>query len=309
MTAPRTRRTPGAVPAPVCRICGSGSARLRVRLEGYAVYRCRACDAVYTDLPAGAIDGLYDESYFESEFGPYFSALFGETDDSALRTHFAGYLDEIERVARPGALLDIGCAAGLFLDVARGRGWSVDGVEISEHAAAVARERRHVPVRVGDVMDLDLPCGAYDVVTMLDVLEHLADPGAMLDRVHDLLAPGGALALVLPNDRNLTTMIAMALHRASFGALSYPASRVHQIYHVTYFTPGSISRLLADHGFEVVAVRPDETVRGLLNESPVMRAAVGAVFGAARLLGLQNKMLVIARPRASGSPSTRGSAS
>jgi len=59
---------------------------------------------------------------------------------------------------------------------------------------------------------------------------------------------------------------------------------------------GSISGLLADHGFEVVHIAPDETVRGLLNESALVRAGVSALFAAARVLGLRNKMAVIARP-------------
>jgi 2-polyprenyl-3-methyl-5-hydroxy-6-metoxy-1,4-benzoquinol methylase len=281
-----------------CRLCGSPEVTLRIPLEGYSVYRCRACTGVFTDLPADAIDGLYGEEYFSEEFGPYFAALFGDTDDGPLRRHFARYVDALERNVAGRRVLDVGCAAGLFLDVARERGWKVEGVEVSEHAAAVAQERRHIPVRVGDVAKLDLPRHAYDAVTLMDALEHIAEPGALLDRLRELIAPGGALMLVLPNDRNLTTLLAMTLYRLTFHRVVYPASRVHQIYHVTYFTPRTIAALLERHGFEVVEVAPDETVRGLLNESPLMRAAVGAVFGLARVLRLQNKMVVVARPKA-----------
>jgi 2-polyprenyl-3-methyl-5-hydroxy-6-metoxy-1,4-benzoquinol methylase len=252
---------------------------------------------VFSDLTEEQAAGLYDAEYFTEEFGPYFAALFGDTDDTPIREHFTRYLDVLERTVPGGRLLDVGCAAGLFLDVARRRGWEVQGVEISEHAASVARERRGVDVIVGDVKDVSLPEQGFDVVSMLDVLEHIIEPGTLLDRVRTLIRPGGALMLVLPNDRNLTTMAAMAAYRMSFGAVSYPASRVHQIYHVTYFTPATITQLLEQHGFEVVDIAPDETVRGLINESALMKAGVNTMFAASRALGLQNKMVVLARPR------------
>jgi hypothetical protein len=141
-----------------------------------------------------------------------------------------------------------------------------------------------------------LPEGGYDVVSMLDVLEHILEPSVLLDRVRGLIRPGGALLLVLPNDRNLTTKVAMGAYHASFGVVRYPASRVHQVFHVTYFTPATICALLKRHGFDVVAVEPDETVRGLLNESALVKAGVSALFALSRVLRLQNKMIVIARP-------------
>lgn len=279
-----------------CRLCGSSAVRLRIALDDYAVFRCRDCSAVFTDVTPEQAAGLYSEEYFSEEFAPYFAALFGEADDTPIRRQFERYLDMLEGVRAPGRLLDVGCAAGLFLDVARGRGWSVEGIEISEHAASVARDKRGVEVTVGDVMHVTLPPASYDVVSMLDVLEHITSPGDMLERARELLRPGGILLLVLPNDRNLTTMAAMAAYRASFGAISYPASRVHQVYHVTYFTQRTITELLGRHGFEVATIAPDETVRGLINESAVMKAGVSALFAVSRLLGLQNKMVVLARP-------------
>jgi 2-polyprenyl-3-methyl-5-hydroxy-6-metoxy-1,4-benzoquinol methylase len=285
------------VSAVTCRLCGSPEVTLRIPLEGYAVYRCRTCTAVFTDLPDEAIEDLYEEEYFSKEFEPYFAALFGDTDDAPLRRHFSRYFEGLERSVTGRRVLDVGCAGGLFLDVARERGWDVEGVEVSERTATVARERRHVPVRVGDVAKLELPPHAYDAVTLMDALEHIAEPGALLDRLRELIATGGVLMLVLPNDRNLTTLLAMALYRLTLHGVVYPASRVHQIYHVTYFTPRTIATLLERHGFEVVEILPDETVRGLLNESPAMRVAVGVVFALARVLGLRNKMVVLARPR------------
>jgi SAM-dependent methyltransferase len=285
---------------PVCYLCGTGDPRLMVKLEGYDVLRCRTCDFVYGDFPAADSAALYDERYFHEDFGPYFSESFGEVENGPLRRKFEEYAGVLAEYAPPpGELLDVGCAAGLFLDVARGRGWNVEGIELSPHAVKVAREHFGLTVHEGDFAAVDLKEGSFDAITLLDVLEHLYEPSASLQRVRTLLKPNGILMVVLPNDRNLTTMIARGLYAATRGKVSYPASRVHQIYHPCYYTPATLTGLLTREGFQIVSVRPDETLRELLNEPALMRAAVSVLFGVSRLLKLQNKMVVVARRPAS----------
>jgi 2-polyprenyl-3-methyl-5-hydroxy-6-metoxy-1,4-benzoquinol methylase len=281
---------------PACRACHATAATPRARLDGYAVYRCASCGLVYSDLPDERIPELYDEDYYREEFGPYFSALFGESDDALLRERFGHYLDVLDAHVPAGRIVDVGCAAGLFLDVARARGWDVHGVEISEYAASIARERHDLAVETGDVTDVALEPGSFDVVAMLDMLEHAPDPVAALRHVRPLIAPGGALLLVLPNDRNLVTWVAMLAYRLSGGRLRRPAEGVHQVYHLSYFTPATIRRVLESARFEVLQIEPDETVQALLNEGPVVRLGIRFLFALARVLGLQNKMVVVARP-------------
>jgi 2-polyprenyl-3-methyl-5-hydroxy-6-metoxy-1,4-benzoquinol methylase len=82
---------------------------------------------------------------------------------------------ELERLALPAdaRLLDAGCGSGRTLDdLARfGR---VIGLDLSPTAVSVARSRGH-DVRLADIADIPLPDGRFDVVTCLDVLEHVAD--------------------------------------------------------------------------------------------------------------------------------------
>src|SRR5439155_18858419 len=108
-------------------------------------------------------------------------------------------LERIERHVRRGALLDLGCWVGFLLAGARERGWSTLGAEPSEFAWRYARERLGLEVLHAGLLDADLPQGSFDAVVMADVIEHLPDPAGALDRLAQVLRPGGVVHLALPN--------------------------------------------------------------------------------------------------------------
>lgn len=109
----------------------------------------------------------------------------------------AGYLREIRRHRPGGTLLDVGCAFGRFLEVARGH-FRCEGVDISSYALGVAGERLPgIPLYRSSIQTFH-PGRTYDAVTCFDVLEHVPDLDIALRRLHDLLAPGGILAVAVP---------------------------------------------------------------------------------------------------------------
>ena len=99
-----------------------------------------------------------------------------------------------------GALLDVGCWVGFLLAEARERGWrECVGIEPSAFASEYARRRLGLDVRTEDLFAAELALEHWDVVVMGDVLEHLTRANAALDRVAELLRPGGLLVLELPD--------------------------------------------------------------------------------------------------------------
>ena len=99
-----------------------------------------------------------------------------------------------------GRLLDVGCATGQFLaEMASYPGWEVTGVEPSESAAAFARQAYSFPIYQSDLVSAGFPDGAFDVVTLWDVFEHLHDPLAMLAEVRRILVPNGVLIMRTPS--------------------------------------------------------------------------------------------------------------
>jgi SAM-dependent methyltransferase len=153
--------------------------------------------------------------------------------------------------ARPKRLLDVGSGSGLFLELARKRGWSVEGIEISERLSARARERFGVPVRSGDFTTLALEPKAYDVVTMWDLLEHVLDPIATLAKVRESLAPGGLLVVLTIDSASLFNRIGDLAYRASFGLFSRPLELLYDARHTFYFSRRTLEAVVGRAGFRV----------------------------------------------------------
>jgi 2-polyprenyl-3-methyl-5-hydroxy-6-metoxy-1,4-benzoquinol methylase len=95
-----------------------------------------------------------------------------------------------------GSLLDVGCAAGFFLDEASRVGWECWGVDIARPLVQYAENRfSQCKVFLGEPCGLDLPMGYFDAITMYDTLGYAVDPQALLKKVTGLLIPGGKLFL------------------------------------------------------------------------------------------------------------------
>jgi SAM-dependent methyltransferase len=230
-----------------CRICGGDlillytGAGLEAKAESFSptnhqpgqygdLYRCDRCGTVaQPSLPSGdALLELYrhmrDDHYLEEEQGR--------------RATANRLLDAIGARAPSGRLLDVGCGHGLLLDEARKRGYEVEGLELSEHAAAHARARLNLPVRAQTVGQLtDEP--SYNAIVLADVLEHLDDPATAIDDCARRLEPGGVLCLVTPDPASRTARLA--------GASWWGYLPAH-----TFLLPRStLKQVLEEHGLDV----------------------------------------------------------
>jgi SAM-dependent methyltransferase len=143
-------------------------------------------------------------------------------------------------VGRPGRVLDIGCGHGFLLDAFRRRGWEVQGVELSDAAAAYAREVLGIPVHVGPRESWPWAPGSFDAVVMWHVLEHWSDPHEPLRAVSQLLRPGGVLMVGVPNFASLEARVT----RDKWFHLDVPR-------HLVHLTPRWLGEELAGHGFDV----------------------------------------------------------
>lgn len=148
-------------------------------------------------------------------------------------------------------MLDIGCGEGRVAKLLRDEGAeSIVGIEINERVATRAR-----PVfddlRIGAVEDI-LPSleGPFDTICCYDVLEHLVDPGIVLDKLRDLASPKARLQVSVPNARHFS-LAADLIFRGTFG---YTEWGHRDSTHLRWFTKRDIVNLVEDRGWHVVEV-------------------------------------------------------
>jgi SAM-dependent methyltransferase len=154
-------------------------------------------------------------------------------------------IDEIlsHRVGAPSKLLDWGCGTGHFLNFMRQRGWDTWGIEPSTQAARYATNQFSARIFLEPAKYLNNEFGA---VTLLNVLEHVRDPEALINKIHSALRKHGVLAIRVPNDfSELQSAAKIARGKNKQWWVKSPD-------HINYFDFDSISRLLSSNGFYVV---------------------------------------------------------
>jgi len=263
-----------------CCVCGATGARpWRTSgdnlLGGPAVYqavRCVRCGTVRLDPrpPAERMADFYPpDLYARSE------PKTGETDEIGRRLdqYNDGLAERAARALTGGAtgktVLDVGCGDGRFLAALATRGaTSVTGLETDPVAAGLARRRTGGQVLESSLEDAGLPDAAFDLVSLLHVLEHVPDPRATLGAARRVLRPCGVLFLALPN--------AASLEAAMFGRAWYHLDLPR---HLWGFGPRTLTRLLEEVGFVVENVRffpflfAPQSVRNVLRNVRPARAA------------------------------------
>jgi SAM-dependent methyltransferase len=189
-------------------------------------------------------------------------------------------------------LLDIGCAAGVLLAAARGRGAEVLGLEISESAATMARKVFGVEVLTGRLQDHSLPAEAFDVICMIDVIEHVLWPRDDMNIISRILAKNGLLCILTPNLR---------AHRI-FGRRWHGFNASYE--HILYFDRYSLTILMDQFGFRPLVFDTYGMVNlaeyylpNLARTLPTWaeRLATRALSKVFRAIGCEHRLLMIAQ--------------
>jgi hypothetical protein len=226
-----------------CVVCG-GPLRHALDKDGFELVSCSTCGMLMRRLlpTRDELEEIYAPEYFEYRpENPVDGYADYRGDAEQHRETARRRLALIERFAPSrGRLLDVGAAAGFFVDEAIRNGWDAEGIDIAGHVVDWGRRELDVPLRVGDLSTVE-GSGSYTVVTMWDYIEHSLDPVADLARSNDLLVPDGIVALSTGDLDSLAARLSR--------------SRWHLLtprHHNFFFSARTLARLLERAGFDLV---------------------------------------------------------
>lgn len=170
---------------------------------------------------------------------------------TAIDAHWGGDAESVKPLAGKRAL-DVGCGAGLLAEPLARLGAEVTGVDAAEENVAVARAHAAgsglaIDYRAGELGSLGL--GRFDLVTAMEVLEHVADKGAFLGELASHLAPGGLMVLSTPNRTGRSRLLLVGLAE-TVGAIPRGTHRWED-----FVTPEELRELLAEAGLAMGAPR------------------------------------------------------
>ncbi len=285
-----------------CPMCSSPDAALRYRLSQFEVLCCRGCALVYIwpRPSADEIRAMFRALYTTGEsslpeLGDYYGFCFDDAPSNPLVQLYERWLDALEAVREPGRLLDVGCGTGLFLAVARRRGWKPFGIDDCTDATRYAREHFGLEVWDGEFADFASGDRRFDAITGWDILEHSRTPVELLQAIRRCLAPGGVVGLSTPNQRSILDVVAGTFYRLTGGRLTAPLEKFYIDQHFLYFTADTLAQALGRAGLAVVESRRELTDLRRLTLSAPMRLVLGALFRAARTTGLENRLFAVAQ--------------
>ena len=243
------------------------------RDKNHTLMVCRRCGDTFLHELESQGDIYEKGDYFLTEY----EAQYGKSyinDRKNISRMAAERLDTIERcmekrsggrgnVLKQGSsmqskrLLDIGCALGFFLDVAKERGWEPTGVEVSGFAAKWARKHLGVTVINSSFLDATLAPESFDVITFFFVAEHFKDVEKVIERAYTALKRGGLIACALPNGKGISSRIDLKQF-----------VQVHPRDHYFDTCPRNLVRFLKNHGFRkcrvsVTGIHPDRFFKSL----------------------------------------------
>ncbi len=285
-------------PMPACRCCGSAHVSLQGRKPGrfikrdFEFYRCADCGFMFVEPFSGF--AIYDDAYYrghgpdpyvdyESEYRDWrrTDRLMEFKDLARIAADFLRRRETSQATREPFTSrdaplrwLDFGCGAGALLKYLRernrldGRSLELTGHDVGSYAELLRRQDRF---RILNLEELSAePDERYDVISMIEVLEHLPDPRGPLALVGRLLKPGGLLLLTTGN---LSSWMArrQGIH------YRYCAPEIH----VSLFNPHCLSQLYRRVGLEPLPVRYAGAVKFKVVKSLRRRPALRSLAHAA----------------------------
>jgi len=200
-----------------------------------SICECTACGFIFSNPRPEQQAYIRHYGELDEGSGQVFRSLQSGGDLTEGSTLLAQYISEILKQRPNGRLVDIGCGVGSFINALNTEHWTVEGIEPSANAASTARTDG-LTIHEGFFGSIALEPGGYDVVTILNVLEHIWDPNMAMQEINRIAKDDALLVVAVPNTR-------------------YPIlglAEFFEIEHVSHFTAQTLSAFLRKNGWRDV---------------------------------------------------------
>jgi len=233
-----------------CPLCESGDLDEHYTINRYQppfkTGQCQSCGFIFQNprFTDEVINNFYTEDYFKG------SAEYAYHDERKIK-HFARHvwdrrIQVLHRYVTGGSFLDVGASFGGLMEAA-GRYYKPHGIEMSSYAGKEAAQLPGCTVHIGTLSDHPFEKDYFSAITMIEVIEHLADPAGAVEECFSLLKDRGVLVIQTAN---------MAGRQARSEGKDYA---YYMPGHISYFTMENLTALLTRTGFSRVKVfRPVE---------------------------------------------------
>ncbi len=298
-----------------CPICGNAdiSGYFRLRCNNLIALKCKNCSHVFIkNSPINSDNAsdyytmddfkgnrkLQNDQWYTNYYHECLADYESHLDSSLALKQFREKLNYFNsQFPQKGRFLDVGCATGVFLDMAKKQGWDVEGVEISQELASYARENFSLKVYVADLTKENLNCKPFQVISLFDVIEHITNVNSMVASCGRLLFDGGLLLIRTPTEEALLRDIAKIIYRASLNRFEFPMLWFYSFEHIQSFSLKSLNILLKAHNFSIIKVFREEESLDRLNIPQYINITIRGINLLSALLNREHKITVIARKK------------
>ncbi len=223
-----------------CPVCSEKHTKLLYKIKEYTIVKCLNCSMVYVNprIPNENLYTIYADKYFHSEESYYQD--YELTASLRLKT-FRRWYKEIQQYLKTteGTALDIGCAAGYFLEVLVENGWKAEGIELEKEMRSCVKNKGY------SVYDAPLEYfnseKKYSLITLFDVFEHLPNLHVNIEKLTQILDDNGSIALVTPDFNSF--------QRKLLGKRWF---QFKPREHIQYFTLQTLQKAVNPFGLEII---------------------------------------------------------
>ncbi len=215
----------------------------------FTLVKCEKCSLEFVDprpTPAETAD-YYKAEYFSKRTDRGYNDYFSEEIRKEVSRVFSLNLEDLgfsqfeEKISGERSSLDIGCAAGYFVQYMQNRGWTARGIDISQECVAFAK-KQSLDVLCGDYLMTEYEKG-FDLITMWASIEHMHRPDLFIKKINEDLKAGGRLYISTCRTGGINFK---KLYGRGWRFYNFPE-------HLYFFSKGTIRKLLENNGFKITA--------------------------------------------------------